>query len=373
MKIKTITCHDVYNYGASLQAFALMRYLELEGHEVKVIDYIPDYLSHHYQFWYIPKDNRFHDICQKHWLLHLFYSIRLIPVTYKTWHRIKPFKMFKKHDLKCTRRYSSLKELQENPPNAELYIAGSDQIWNCIVSNGNDPAFYLNFGEKKTKRISYAASFAISEIPIEKRPFIIQYLKALDNISVREATGVKILNELGYQGVQVLDPVCLLSAEQWLSFAGDKPIIEENYLLVYNLFPGNGNLNVAVKRVARRHSLKVIAINDVAEYPGADKNVSNAGPREFVNLIAYSKYVICDSFHGTAFAIIFNKPIEVYYNKSNSSRISDFLTGVGMQERYNPKGEIDIQSIDWSFVSSKLKLQIDYSKDFLKDNTVLCN
>lgn len=366
MTIKTITCHDVYNYGASLQAYALMRYLETQGHDVEIIDYLPEYLTHHYEFWYIPEDNRFHTICQKHWLLHLLYSIRLIPVTYRTWRRIKPFKKFKKQYFRLTERYSSYEELKNNPPVADLYIAGSDQIWNCIVRNGNDPAFYLNFGDEKARRISYAASFAISVIPEEKRKAIKHFLTVLDSISVRETSGLRILESLGYEGRQVLDPVFLLPAEQWLSFAGSSPVIEGNYLLVYNLFPGNLELNTAVDYIAKRDNLKIIAINDSSKYAGADINVSDAGPIEFVNLIAYARYVVCDSFHGTAFSVIFNKQFAVYYKNINSSRIIDFLTAINLQSRYNPRNLSELNSVEWGMVSSELSKLIESSKNFLR-------
>jgi len=366
MIIKTITCHDVYNYGASLQAYALMHYLETEGHNIEIIDYLPDYLRHHYDFWYIPEDNRFHGICQKSRLLHLLYCIRLLPVTYRTWRRIKPFKKFKTDFLHCTKQYSSYEALVSDPPKADCYVAGSDQIWNCLVHNGNDPAFYLNFGPERVKRISYAASFAISDIPIQKQATIKRYLKVFNAISVRETSGIRILNQLGYDGKQVLDPVCLLSPKQWLSFAGDEPLVCGNYLLVYNLFPGNEALNNVVCKVAEKESLRIIAINDTAKFASADSNISNAGPIEFVNLIAYSQYVICDSFHGTVFSVLFHKPFEVYYNNINSSRIFDFLVTLGLQNRYNPLKPMNGQLVEWESVQEKLTSQIESSRDFLR-------
>ena len=66
MKINIITCHDVYNYGASLQAYALMTYLSTKGHDTAIIDYKPDYLSHHYEFGYVDEKNRYYPLCQKY-------------------------------------------------------------------------------------------------------------------------------------------------------------------------------------------------------------------------------------------------------------------------------------------------------------------
>lgn len=371
MEIKTITCHDVYNYGASLQAFALQEYLRSLGHDVEIIDYLPDYLSHHYRFWYVPEYNRFHSLCKRSKLFHFLYSIRLAPITFRTWRRIKPFKNFKSTYLLCTRRYSSFDELRRDPPKAQLYIAGSDQIWNPLLPNGKDGAFFLDFGQKDVHRISYAASFAISEIPDADKRNMAQWLTRFDGISVREKTAVRLLDEIGFRGLQVSDPVFLLSAEEWLQRVGRKPLIEGDYLLVYNLFSGNDELVNTAKVVSAQFGLKIVAINDKNKFLLADRNVSNAGPIEFVNYIANSSYVICDSFHGTAFSVIFRKPFAVCYHKNNISRIADFLQDVGLQERLNTKEPLST-NIDWETAQRLLDEEIDISKNYLATQIANC-
>lgn len=364
MRIKTITCHDVYNYGASLQAYALQHYLSSLGHDVEIIDYQPEYLQHSYNFWYIPERHRFYKRCKRNIVFHFLYAIRLIPITYATWGRIRPFKDFKKKYLKCTRqKFHNISELRNGKTEADVFIAGSDQIWNCKLPNGLDPAFYLNFGDVSIKRVSYAASFAISEIPAENKETIKTYLSVLNAISVRERTGVSIANDLGYSATLVLDPVFLLSKQEWQQFAGSKPIIDKDYLLVYHLFSKNHLIPENALSFAKLHNLIIVSVNDKQKREYADINITNAGPVEFVNLLFHSKYVIADSFHATAFSIILNKPFSIYYDNQNSSRITDCLNLFALSHCYNPQNPV--VDIDWSIVNNRLRDSVQCSKSFI--------
>lgn len=364
MIIKTITCHDVYNYGASLQAYALQSHLISLGHDVQIIDYKPEYLNRSYNFWYIPKHSRYYKKCEQNVLFHFLFSLRLSLVTFRTYGRIKPFKKFKEQYLKCTQTvYKNIEDLRMNSPESDIYIAGSDQIWNTNLPNGHDPAFYLDFGESEIKRISYAASFAISKLQDSDKTEIAKYLSRLDAISVREKSGLSILRELRFNGTQVLDPVFLLSEDKWRSLASDVPIVKGNYILVYHLFSDNVEIeNMAVK-YAKLNNVKIVSINDKLPRAYADINISNAGPIEFVNLILHAHYVIADSFHATAFSTILSRPFSVFYKNSNSSRIEDLLQSIGLYKCYNPQ-EL-VLDFNWAQVHSALDFQIDKSIKYL--------
>lgn len=371
MKIRTITCHDVYNYGASLQAYALQHFLSSQKHDVKIIDYKPQYLNRTYNFWYVSEKSRFYKQTKKNPFLHLLYSIWNIQHTYATWGRIYPFKHFKKKYLTCTNTYHTTKELQKNPPQADLYIAGSDQIWNTILPNGKDPAFYLNFGPSTTKKISYAASFGIERLDDTLRNNVKEYLTQIDEISVREKTGLQILQELGFKGTEVLDPVFLIDKDNWVNtFALSKRIIKEKYILVYDIFQDNKTLIQKAKLLSAKYNLKIIAINDSKKTPYAEINISNGGPIEFLNLIFNAEIIISCSFHATAFSIIFNKSFYVFYNKENISRMRDFLCGINLLDRLNPES-LD-STINWGKVNDLLIKKITISKNFLLDAIDIC-
>lgn len=173
MKIKTITCHNVYNYGAILQAYALQRFLEDNGHEVEIIDYAPRYHSN--SSWNIPENSSVYKLASKFVVIHLLYALHRYIKKKRNVNtiRLKKFDDFTAEYLHVTpRKYKNYEDIQRNPPLADMYIAGSDQIWNPIGKTGLDPAFYLNFGGSGIKRISYAASFGVSQISVNDQSII---------------------------------------------------------------------------------------------------------------------------------------------------------------------------------------------------------
>lgn len=366
MKVAIITCHDVYNYGASLQAYALMHYLKSQGHETRIIDYKPDYLSHHYEFGYVNENNRYFGICKRSIIFKFLYGLRLLPITFATWRRIKPFNKFTSGKLSLTQRYNSYEELVKNPPEADVYVAGSDQIWNCNLPNGKDPAFYLAFGNPN-KKMSYAASFAMKGMPIEYVDLVRGYLSYLDDISVRETSGLGILKDLGYSGTAVMDPVYLLTKDQWEIFSGDKPIIRDEYVLVYNL---NHSNEKAIKNVAfklkQTYNCRVVAIDSEFKCRFSDQNVHDAGPVEFVNLIKNAKYIVTDSFHGMSFSIILERPFCVMHAHSDSSRISDMLKDVSAIDCLN--NTVLNFAGKWDDIRKRIECKRGESISFLEKN-----
>lgn len=373
MKIKTITCHNVYNYGATLQAYALQTYLESLGHKVEIIDYYPKYRNKK-NFWKIPNNSKVGKYSQKYFLFHLLYAIhRAIKYLRDTnFDRSKKFDEFDRKYLHITStRYKSYQQLKDNPPIADCYFAGSDQIWNSNGDTGKDLSFYLNFGNAETKRISYAASFGISEIEESFKPNLKKYLSALDAISVREKTGLKILNDLGYiDAIQVCDPVFLLSKEQWLNIA-TSPLVKNDYILVYDFFQDDGNIKKMAQKLAIEKKCKIVAVNDGGKCRYADINISNASPNDFLSLIANANVVVSNSFHATAFSLIFNKDFYTYpvARNKNHSRMIDLLDSVGLQNRFYAPQNVPTTEIDWNNVNEMMQARIEYSKGYLGKNT----
>lgn len=295
MIIKTITCSNAENHGARLQAFALAKFLVDQGHDVEVIDYRPDYMRFSVKKFYFPGA----DI--KEWAkLFLRYRQRCIEIG-----RHEVFDAFSKSFIPLTiDKYPSYDSLAANPPEADIYIAGSDQIWNVDFRNGNDKAFFLDFGNAGIKRLSYAASFALPELPQTKEQQIADRLHNFDAISVRESSGLKILHKLGLEGTRVVDPVFLLSADFWNSMAkpADSP---HPYLLVYD-FMLSGPVKSIALEIARQRNLKIYS---VGPYPVsyAHQNFTVCSPETFIGLIRDADCVLSNSFHATAFSLIFEK------------------------------------------------------------------
>jgi len=335
MVIKTITCHDVYNYGASLQAYALMTYLQNQGHDVQIIDYKPEYLSGRYKFWYITPSSKYYNLCKKNPLIFFIYALKNNIKQFKYIKRKESFDKFKEHYLNMTSQsYFSNNELKKNPPVCDVAIVGSDQVWNTKMFNGRDAAFYLDFLPEGTKKISYAASFGISQIADKYKNFVKEKISHLDCISVREMTGVRILKQLGLPAVQVLDPVFLLSNKEWCHLLNNK--YSEKYLLVYDFIHDNPEIKKIALKISKENHWKIYSINDYNNLEYADKNISNAGPIEFLEYIKYAQLILSTSFHATAFSIILQKQFYVLGldQNENNSRIIDLLVLLKLSSRY---------------------------------------
>jgi len=361
MKIKTITCHEVYNHGASLQTYALQTYLETLGHDVKIIDYKPPYLSRHYNLWIV--GNPFY---YKYIILRIIYILLKLPNRLISLKRKRVFDKFTKKYLKITsQEYKSNEELKANYPKADVFIAGSDQIWNCLFPNGKDPAFYLDFVPKEKVKASYAASFAGSILGQEYHDMVRERVAYLDYVSVRESSGLEILKQVGiYNAKQVLDPVFLLDKTYWNELATE--YYNEDYLFVYD-FEGSDQIKTICLKIAKEHRLKIYSINCTSSY--VDKKFIYSGPEIFLSLIKHSKYVVSNSFHGTAFALLFEKEfVVVERSEGINARMIDLLKNLDISERlittYQPLG-----AINYSQVTIQIDNLVRKSKIYL--NSVL--
>lgn len=366
MKIKTITCHDVYNFGATLQAFALMKYLTNKGHNVEIINYKPEYLSKRYNLWQIgPRWSN------KGLLVKLMYFAYKLPgrFLHMNWKGKYRFDIFKRKYMKISRQvYKSNKELKLNAPKADIFIAGSDQIWNTLYNNGRDPAFYLDFAPARAKKISYAASFSIDTVLPEYKFFVQTMIKKFDHISVRESKGIEILDSLGIKkGKHVMDPVFLLEREIWHEMANKK--VRGNYILVYD-FENNPIIERFVKQMAKKDGLKIYAVNNYKKTPYANNDYHNSGPELFLSLIKNAKYIASNSFHGTAFALIFEKEFFVFdrMKQNVNSRMRDLLHACELNDRLL-QSESEFKKIytpiNYEIVNKKLNKHILNSKLFL--------
>lgn len=352
MKILTITCHDVYNTGASLQAYALSGYLKKIGHDVQIIDYKPDYLRH-YQLWKV--NNPKYD---KPFIREL-YCLAKLPGNIKEKYskRKKNFDTFTSTYLPITESsYASNEELKGNVPQADVYFAGSDQIWNTLFRNGRDPAFYLDFAPDNSVKASYAASFATHEIASECQQFVKNQLKKLDKISVRESSGVKLAEMLGFFEVQqVVDPVFLLSRDEWNQISG-KPISDQPYLFLYD-FDTNEKIGKEARKMADANGWKVFSF---LKNPWCDVSFEEEGPEMFLSLIQYAQLVMSNSFHATAFALIYEKLFYVFERKEQiNMRMKDLVHSLDLEQKND--------WIDYKKVNCLLQNQIEISKKYIDE------
>ena len=375
MRIKTITCHDVYNSGASLQAYALMRYLEEQGNEVEIIDYKPDYLNNHYKLGIIANPKY-----EKNLMLKMIYLTLKFPGRVLALRKKIKYDHFRDNYLKVTKkRYISNSELKNNPPEADIFICGSDQIWNSKFNNGKDPAFYLDFAPQGKIKASYAASFATDRMEESVRDITKERINKLDYIGVREISALNILENLGiYNSIQVMDPVFLLSKEMWLNmtYEVDK---KEKYIFVYD-FDGNELIKEVALKLAKEKNLKIYTVFK-SDY--SDKLIKNMGPIDFISYIKNAEFVISNSFHGTAFSIIFEKQfVVVNRNEAINTRMRDLLSILKIKNRLiseNYNFNNLIKDVNYKEVNKYVNERLEISKMYLdrvtciKDQLGECN
>ncbi len=359
-KALTITCHNVYNHGATLQQYALLEYLKDQGYESKSINYKPPYLSNHFKLWHVPeKFNK--NIFLKAAYLGLKLPGRLVDLKRK-----KNFDAFESQHLDILPKlFVTNEDLKKDVPEADIYICGSDQIWNSFFENGKDPAFYLNFVPDNKLKISYAASFAIDELEEEVKPLVQKNVERLQAVSVRETSGLTILKGLGiHDAVQVLDPVFLISAKRWK----DKFVfpINEKYIFVYDC-DSNEQIKKIAETAAKEHNLKIFTVDKNINY--ADKNYFHEAPDYFLSLIYNSQFVLTNSFHALSFSLIFNKKHFVFNRTEKiNTRMRDLMQLAGVSELLLARDEfrnINDVEIDFDKVNEKISQEIIKSKAFL--------
>lgn len=347
MNIKTITCHRVNNHGANLQAYALMHYLENLGHKVEIIDYYPE------QFWpfrpFAIDSSKF----KKNIIFKLLYLILKLPsrtfqyLKYLKSSRRKNFNSFRSKYYKTTKTYKTYKELKLNPPIADVYFAGSDQIWNTMMKNGKDPAYYLSFAPKGSVRATYAASFSVPEIPDELKGEIKNRISKIDYVSVREQSAIEILDDLDIVDANVvLDPVFLLKKNEWDNIKSNMEFVDD-YILVYD-FDNSAEVREYAIKYSIMHNLKIYSLYN-SDY--CDKSFEDFGPDVFLALIDSAKFIVSNSFHATAFSLIFNKNFCVIKRQESiNSRMTDLLKMVGLDDRivnsYNLLDSIEYESVN---------------------------
>ena len=361
MKIKTITCHDVYNVGASLQAYALVTYLRSLGHEAEIIDYKPDYLSGHYPLWGL--GNSAYDKP----ILRELYNLAKLPgrIKARNGRRKAEYDRFTAEFLPLTpRRYTSNDDLKLHPPQADVYLAGSDQIWNCFFPNGKDPAFYLDFAPRGSVRASYAASFATEDIPEEWKPKVKRWLSGLDFLSVRESSGVEIVKRLGIpDAVQVMDPVFLLEREAWAAI--EQTVADtQPYLLLYD-FDRNPQMVRFARKLAQEHGWKLYSVLSCED---CDRCFDQSGPLTFVGLVHHAQFVVSNSFHATAFSLIFGKQFAVFDRQEHiNTRMRDLMKLSGTDSRLiSQLGNADMGMIDYGRVRARLDVETERSKAYIE-------
>lgn len=348
MKILIVTLHAMHNPGSVYQAYALQKYLLFQGQDAEILDYRPYY-------FYSEKS-----------LIKYFLKITLCGLVYFKLSRL--YNKFIANNLKLTSRVTTYSELRKKSYNYDLYIVGSDQLWNTDYDCGWDPAFYLKFIGNGVK-ISYSTSVGKHEIDSQNERLLKENLTSFNALSVREKSTALQLSQILNKKVEwVCDPVFLLNKQDYSQFIGNN-LENKKYALVY-MSPSSNILDSIVDYLKKKN-LKIILLGGFTKRCACDLHVKISGPIEFITFISHAEYVISTSFHATAFSLLFHKSFLTLLPPKNGERIISLLKQAGLENRYVSSSSFcvnDIESgIEWADVDKNLNIYIEHSKDYLNN------
>lgn len=350
-KIGILSFHHSKSFGAVLQCYALCKVLKEFGHEAELIDYKP---------W---------NILRRKIGLHKTTIIRPSEFIENIFYIRPKFRNFiNRHIPKSRITYWSSKSLKRNCPKYDIYISGSDQVWNSKIFHVFDTSYFLDFVPNGQGRlVSYAASFGEDQ-PEENKDILTKLINRFSNISVREKHGQNLVKALtGKSSEVVMDPVFLLKDynEIIVNSFTSKP-----YILVYCLEKTDEFLNIVMK-MKENSKLEVICVGTIDI--GIGTSVKYIGPEEWLEYLKKATYVCTNSFHGVAFSIIFKKSFFVFPISQRFVRIENLLIALGLQSRIIKnsseikKTNLKIDTTKYSDAIFQLKVYVKKSLEFLRN------
>lgn len=350
-KVSTITFHASHNYGSCLQAYALQETIKKitnNNVEYEIINLRTPIQKEMYKPFFEKKD--FKSIVKSI----LFFRNKKALYTKK-----ELYEIFINNFLNITKEYTSLEELKKEKWTSDIYIAGSDQLWNKYAIDF-DWANYLEF-VKKGKKISYAASFGPREQKWteEEKKRIASNLLSFEELSVREQGSFNNIKQLIDKEPEMhVDPTLLLKKEEWEKILPNKKLYNKEYIFLYNL-KDKEYVKLAYK-ISKELKLPILVSKEgkLEEIFYGFKRKFDVGPLEFLLLIKNAKIVLSSSFHGTIFSIIFHKPFFALKG-NNDFRIKTLLEKMNLGKR----------SID--FDDYKEKCKEAYTLDFKESEKLL--
>lgn len=358
MKILVTTIIDNVNYGTYLQAFATCKLLSDLGHEPTLLNYIRPHLNSRIQIKEsinssIPNGLR-----------------KTLSVFIQSYYR-RNLKKFLHGKVELTKEFTNWTTQKDKLQTFDLYLTGSDQVWNTKHNHGIDPVFY--FEGISGPKIAFSASVGMDSFPEDQYREIKNLLSKYKAISVRESYGVETLSKLGLSNIsQVLDPTLILNKNSWQSFICHKFQKTEPYLLVYSVEVTKDNVVLDVARkIAKERNLKIYMVSAYKKFNSrikVDRVFSMASVNLFLALFANADYAVVSSFHGTAFAINFNCQFITIAPENFNTRVMSLLNLLGLNDRYvTNAATLPDKDINYLTINEKLEFERNHSNSILEE------
>lgn len=360
MRVGILTYHAALNYGAVLQCYALRKAIEDLGNDSVVINYVDDNQEKNASMYRHGSGLR-----------RLLVNLAFLPFHFARKTKMEHFDTFRRNNLNLTYRVKNKEELLELIRDLALdaVVVGSDQVWNPNVRDFTS-SFFLPF-DGDYKKIGYAVS--LGDASIEQLKQYADLIDDFDSISVRESESAYGIQSYTSNLIStVVDPVFLLRPAQWRSIKSKKLCNEEDYLLCYFMNKKHiGKCMSIASGIAKRKGLTIKRINSAFSLQSLSKNVVlDAGLEDYLALIDGAACICTDSFHGTAFSIIFEKDFYSidYVKQGADSRKRSLLEMLRLENRlvYTNSSALDTAPIDYAESSTKLESWVELSRNYLK-------
>lgn len=345
MKVLLTTIVDNVNYGTYLQGYATVKILQDRGCEVDVLNYTRPHLN---------RKNMLAK-AKSNGLKSYLRGMVTVGLDAYMKYNLKKFLFRKAH---TTIGFTDWTKFRETLPKYDLYLVGSDQVWNSTHNHGIDGVFF--YEGVNGRKASYASSVGIESFPQEQYAQIKQLLGEFSQISVRESFGVEALKSLGFENVsQVLDPTLMLTGDEWRKVCGKRFKKTEPFLLVYSVEVNRDKETIEIARkIAKERGLKVYLISPYVKFNSklnVDKLFSMADTDTFLALFSEADYAVVSSFHGTAFAINFGCQFVTVSPERFSTRVQSILKLLKLEDRYvKTIDDVPHSDIDYSEVNKIL-------------------
>ena len=365
--IGTITLHHNANYGANLQAYALVKSISsLTEEEVRLVDYRNERIRNLYRF--APFDVTDGGVRIRKSSCKRF--AKMLLNTQGTVSRDKKFLKFRKACIPMTPMVTNGEQIKALKC-SHLFV-GSDQIWNdWITADQKNCVFFGNVKSQDTVVASYAASLGNQSFAESEDKAVSAHINKFDFLSVREKQLAELVSGRYNGPVEVVcDPVFLLEKSEWESICLP-PKEKEPYIFVYFL-ERNPKLFELATKISQQLGIKLRVFSDGKKIPLEDCQYDKtADPVEFISAIRNAQFVITNSFHGTVFSLLFHKKFLTVPDTKRGIRMVELLKKCSLEERlcYDSnqfKEELLNEEIDYTAVDALMALQRADAQDYIK-------
>lgn len=327
-KISLITIHLGSNFGSILQTIASSEILKKYGYKVVVINYIPDRCT--WKRFFSAHLNNFVSFLKR------FIAFPLVMINKRI------YNSYLAKYTNVSKPIYSRDNFLDVCPKADIYITGSDQVWNSVHNEGLDRRYYFDGFPKDTIKIAYSSSIGRERLDSDEYIEVKRMLGRYKAISVREASAKQIIEGMGYKAIHLLDPTFMLNKEEWGKY-NSKRLVKVPYLLVYLPYNIHNKqlIYTTARKIANEKKLEIVTFSlSIRPDKLADKTIYFANPGDFLSLMEHAEYVVTNSFHGTAFSINLNKQFSVYLPTGFGTRIISVLELCSLTQRLLKADEI---------------------------------